>query len=134
MKITKNELNNLIKEEVVRQKAIINLKSRKSSILKEMEEIGYAEPDQVEESWFTSDEKEKKDKLTKSYWVRGNAWWNKKAIKEKPSEANLAEVLKMAESDKYNGVIAHNNVKIIYKPSGQTKWAGPASHLFGQSA
>jgi phosphatidylserine decarboxylase len=52
MKITKNELNNLIKEEVVRQKVIINLKSRKSSILKEMEELGYEAQGQKIETYL----------------------------------------------------------------------------------
>jgi len=140
MKISKTELNNLIKEEVVRQKAIINLKSRKSSILKEMEEIGYAEPDQIEneiEEGFLENVKESKQRLKDNYWKYGKQWvktinkkTNKPFVTELPSDEGLAEILKTAEPDKYRGRIGQSNGKLIYINSKDMNW-GTNLHTFG---
>jgi hypothetical protein len=140
MKITKTELNNLIKEEVVRQKAIINLKSRKSSILKEMEEMGYAEPDQIEgelDEGIFENIKESKKKLEDNYWKYGGVWsksinkkTNKPFVTELPSEVGLEEILKTAEPDKYRGRIGQSNGKLIYINSKDMNW-GTNLHTFG---
>jgi hypothetical protein len=135
MKITKTELNNLIKEEVVRQKSLMTLKSRKSSILKEMEEIGYAEPDQiekeeeleegifgtkitpenVEEKLKTSMDKRFKDKKRTNWATPGTSAW---------------ELAKKA-------AIELNNVDIYWHPAKKqflpTKYS-TSTHTFGGGA
>jgi hypothetical protein len=127
MKITKTELNNLIKEEVVRQKAIINLKSRKSSILKEMKEIGYAKLDQIEEEleegMFFKGMEDRKNDIIADFKKYGKAWFEKGVLKIKPSTENLTEVLKDGEPDKYQGKVGHKDGKLIYISSKDMKWA-----------